>query len=331
MVSNWEYNEYDKSASDALDAFLPAAIFDVHAHLYRVSDLNIQRTGLLGEGPEEVGVAAWREHAGRQIGLHRLTGGLFFPMPTPACNIDRANDFLFCQLAMAENCRGLILVSPKDSPEKVAKDLGRDQVAGFKPYHVFSGAGDSFQSEITSYLPEWVWQMADGRGAVIMLHLVRDKALMDPGNQKVIQRMCSRYPGVKLVLAHAGRGFNGLNTVYGVDALRELTNIWFDTSGICESAALKAIIKAFGPRRLMWGSDFPISEIRGRCVSIGDGFIWLQNDTVVWDKISPACHPILVGLESLRAVNEAAEDLRLSKKDLQDIFCSNALNLLGVG
>jgi glutamate-1-semialdehyde 2,1-aminomutase len=91
-----------------------------------------------------------------------------------------------------------------------------------------------------------------------------------------------------------------------------------------------AILREFGPRRLLWGSDFPVSEIRGRAVTVGDGFAWLQPDTVNWDRVSPACHPILVGLESLRAMRQAADDFGLDEGDLQNIFCDNAWRLLGI-
>ena len=124
--------------------------------------------------------------------------------------------------------------------------------------------------------------MAHERGLAITLHLVRDAALADPGNQRDLRSFCTRYPNARLILAHAARGFHAPNTVNGLAGLRGLENVWFDTSGICEPEAFQAILTGFGPRRLLWGSDFPVSEIRGRCVTVGEGFAWLQPDTVLW-------------------------------------------------
>ena len=137
-----------------------------------------------------------------------------------------------------------------------------------------------------------------------------------------------KYPEAKLILAHAARGFHAPNTVKGLPALRGLENIWFDTAAVCESTAMTAILREFGAERLLWGSDFPVSETRGKCVTLGDGFAWLRPDTVKWDKLSPACHPLLVGLESLRAIKEALDNLDLKAQDLKNIFYENALRIL---
>jgi len=36
---------------------------------------------------------------------------------------------------------------------------------------------------------------------------------MDPENSATIRRYCERYPDMKLILAHAGRGFNMHHTI----------------------------------------------------------------------------------------------------------------------
>jgi glutamate-1-semialdehyde 2,1-aminomutase len=160
--------------------------------------------------------------------------------------------------------------------------------------------------------------------------MVKGQALADAENQRLIREMCLKYPNARLILAHAARGFHAPNTVRGLHALRGLENVWFDLSAICEAEAIAAILREFGPRRLLWGSDFPVSELRGRAVTVGDGFVWLQWDTVNWDKVSPECRPMLVCLESLRALKRAADELGLNEEDLQDIFFDNAQRLLGL-
>ena len=37
------------------------------------------------------------------------------------------------------------------------------------------------------------------------------------------------------------------------------------------------ILETFGPTRLFFGSDFCVSEMRSRCVSLADGFLWLDE------------------------------------------------------
>ncbi len=330
QLFNWTYIARDERLASELRQLLPPLLFDAHAHLYRVADLHTTETSVLTEGPPEASIAIWRERWERIVGRARLQGGLFLGMPAPCCDIERANDYLLTQLEVEPDSRGLVLISPTYPREKAASLIRHPQVVGFKPYHFFSPEKPTFQSSIAGYLPEWAWAMADGQGLLITLHLVKDLALADPDNQQQIRTMCLKYPNARLILAHAGRGFHAPNTARGLPALRGLENIWFDTAAICEPEPLLAILREFGPRKMLWGSDFPISEIRGRAVTVGDGFVWLQRETVRWEQASPPCHPTLVGVESLRALLQAADIFGLSQEDLQDIFGDNIRRLLGI-
>jgi len=327
-VKDWTFTDLDEQIAQELDDFIPEQVFDAHAHLYRVADLRLEDPDLLSQGPAEVGVEIWRDYSGRTLGESRLRGGLFLGMPSVDCDIDRVNEYLVAQLEGETHSKGSILISPDYPREKVLRYLGHSQIVGLKPYHVFSDEQPTYQASIPSYLPEWAWEMADEHGLVITLHMVKDLALADPDNQRTIREMCRQYPNAKLILAHAARGFYAPNTVLGLAALRGLENVWFDMSAICEPEAIVSILLEFGPRKLLWGSDFPVSETRGKAVTVGDGFAWLQWDTVNWDKVSPECHPTLVILESLRALRQAADNFGLDEDDVQDIFCDNALRLL---
>ncbi len=204
------------------------------------------------------------------------------------------------------------------------------QIVGFKVYHLLAQGADTFQCSPSEYIPDWVWQLADARGLLILLHMVRDGALADRVNQQYIRRCCQRYPRAKLVLAHAARGFHAPNTARGVASLRGLTNVWFDTAAVCEADPIAAILDEFGPRRVLWGSDFPVSQQRGRCVTLGTGFAWITTDQVDWNARAFFGQPVLVGLESARAVLDATDRLGLDAGDLRDLFHDNAARLTGL-
>jgi len=51
-------------------------------------------------------------------------------------------------------------------------------------------------------------------GGEVKLHALI-VAMADPSNQEIIRRYCRRYPGLRLILAHAGRGFNPHHTIEG--------------------------------------------------------------------------------------------------------------------
>lgn len=330
MGTNWEYSNIDEVFIDKLQGFIPEKVFDSHAHLYRLSDLQNDSRGYLNEGPENAGFAVWKDCIGRIVQGVELCGGLFFPMVTPNCSIDSSNRYLLEQLEASPHSRGLMLISPDTAVDKVKEYLKSPQVIGFKPYFYFSSETPKEESSILGFLPEWTWEMAHSASLTIMLHIAKYKAMADPDNQKVIRQMCRKYPDVKLILAHGARGFHPQNTVEGLDGLKELHNVWFDSSALCEAKALKTVLKCFGAKKLLWGTDFPISQIRGKCVSVGDGFVWLYSDTIRWNGFLPSCNPILLGIESLLALREAAEDLELNGEDIQNIFIGNASDLFGL-
>jgi len=331
-IENWTFTEVDEAIAREVHARLPARVIDVHAHLYRSAELTmLPETHVFMQGPAEITVETWRAQQGKILGVSRVQGALFLATPfVPVAEIPRHNDFVLRQVAALPDSRALLLVAPEMSPEQFLPHLDNPQFAGFKPYHIYSPLQPTFQAPLSSYLPEWAWELADAHGLIITLHMVKDAALADPGNQREIREHCLRYPNARLILAHAARGFHAPNTVKHIAALRGLRNVWFDAAAICEAAPLKAIIEEFGPRKLLWGSDYPVSQCRGKCVTMGDSFLWLDRDSIHLDRVNVACRPALIGLESARAVLEAADDLHLNAGDLQDIFADNAWRLFGL-
>ncbi|MCX5759435.1 MAG: amidohydrolase family protein, partial [Candidatus Hydrogenedentes bacterium] len=296
----------------------------------RKRDLGQPCPDLPAQGPDTVDVDVWRTYLGKESGHQRLAGGLFVPYPVKKGDVDAGNDFLLGQVDRIEMGRGLIVVTPDSDRAKTESYFRNSRIIGFKPYHVFAHRDQTFDAALDEYLPEWVWEMADAHGAVILLHLVRQAALSDPGNQRAILKFCAKYPNANLLLAHAGRGFHAPNTIRALPVLKGLNNVYFDSAAVCEPDALMAIVKTLGPRRLLWGSDFPVSQQRGKCVTVGDAFSWICPRRIDVDPDAPVCHPTLVGLESLRAVGLMAELMDLSKQDLDDIFFNNALRLLRI-
>ncbi|HPO12409.1 MAG TPA: amidohydrolase family protein [Candidatus Hydrogenedentes bacterium] len=325
---NWTFNKTDAEIAASVQERLPDRLFDIHAHLYRKCDLGAPCPEFLRPGPDIADVDTWRTHLGKVCGSKRLAGALFVPYPVKKGDVDAGNDFVVEQTSRIEMSRGLIVVMPDSDRAKTEVYFNNPKIVGFKPYHVFAHCAQTFDAALEEYLPEWVWEMAAAHRAVILLHLVRHAALSDPGNQTTIRKYCSKYPKAILLLAHAGRGFHAPNTIRALPALKDLDNLYFDSAAVCEPDALMAIVKAFGPRRLLWGSDFPVSQQRGKCVTVGDAFSWICPRRIDIDPAAPVCHPTLVGLESLRAMYLVAELMELSKKDLEDIFFNNARRLL---
>ena len=335
MNPGWTFTDADKDVAEELRDFLPKRVFDAHAHVWRLIDLG-EKSGSLAHGPDVATIETWRQNMAQFFPDAELVGGIFmviylYPPAShdPVRGLDDANTFLVEELKKAPNSRGHLFINPDYPVARIRQHLENPQVVGFRPYHTWSRKKPTWQASLSSFLPKWAWKLAHERGLTITLHMVRDRAVADPENQREIREMCMKYPRARLILAHAARCFHAPNAK-GLPALRGLTNVWFDTSAICEAAPIIGILEEFGPKRVMWGSDFPVSQVRGRSITLGDGFAWVQWDTLDWNSSQVYANPVLVGLESLRATREAVEQFGLSAQDLEDFFCNNALRLLGM-
>jgi len=309
--------------------WLPETLFDAHAHLYRMDTLATVPDSFRDFGHAVVTPEVWRKALAAHIGPSRVGGALFLPEVRIAPEkISEVNRWMLRMAATATDARALVLLTPEMKEADVASLLDDPCFTGFKPYHLHSRHQPTWESPPADYIPEWVWPLAHERRLVLTLHLVRSGAMADPINQRYLREHCERYPHAQVILAHAGRAFHAPNAEAGASAFQGLPNVWFDTSAVCESEPILSLLDAFGPRRLMWGSDFPISEDLGRCVTAGDGFFWLSPQNT--QSASPACKLMPVALESLRAHKTAASAFGLNQADLQDLFAGNARRLLGL-
>lgn len=318
----WELHDYDKAFFlKELDEFVPDKIFDVHAHLYEKQHYPLPHP--LHSGPDKVSLEVFRQQI-EWIMPKRRVEGLFFGFGLQEETYKASNEFVAREVSTDPQCKGLLIAPPQMTPEKIRADLENSSFVGLKVYHTFSNSHPTPDSDIDEFLCEEHVRLADELGLCIMLHIVKDRALADPSNQKIIRYYCESYPNMKLILAHAARGFNIYHTIEGIESLKGLQNVWFDTSAITEAGAFEAIVDVFGHEQLLWGSDFPLSHCRGRCIAIGDQFVWLDEKCLPSDvKL------FLFGLESLRALKLAARRLRLTRQQIENIFYDNAKSMLG--
>jgi glutamate-1-semialdehyde 2,1-aminomutase len=315
-----------------VEPFLPDRIFDAHAHLFRVEFYAPgTRPAYLDGNPARLGLDEYLRYIGWLDPRGRIGGGLFFGLAFTG-DRDANNAFVAGEVAAGRErgipAFGQMIVAPDDDPEQVREAVRRHGFAGLKCYHTLARVdGPTWNAPIEAYLPEMLARIAHQEGLSITLHMVRDRALADPANQATIRRYCQRYPNMRLILAHAARGFNPWHTIEGIDSLRGLGNVWFDTSAVTEAGAFEAIVEAMGHERLLYGSDFPISHMRGRCVAVGDSFHWLYAEDMGLEERHATLRPVLVGLESLRSLRLAARRLKLSDSQIEDIFYNNAARL----
>ena len=314
--------------------FVPPNAFDAHVHLYDRSHCAQLPDGhVLKDGPAPCGWQGYREQLSQWMGDRTCTAGLVMPYPDGNLDTAAAHQLITDEISQNPDLRGLMIVRPTDLPDQVEQQIEKLGFVGFKPYLFYADRADQFQAEVGDFVPEFAWDIADKRGLVILLHLVKNRALADPANLKYLRDHCLRYPNAKLILAHCGRCFNAGHALEAMGQLRDLDNVFFDCSGICEPYPMEQIIKVFGPTRLMFGMDFPICQLRGKAASLADGFIWVLPDNFDWSAggAQMGADRVPLGLESIYALKQACNNQHLNDHDIELIFARTARQLFAIG
>ncbi len=322
------YNEHDFEAIKILNSFLPDKIFDAHAHLF-----NTKLTPSLQASIEHelnLDLEKYIEEMSLVLCNPKKLRLNIIGYPDAKGNITKTDEFLIDQLNKDPDNVGEIIVTPTDTVDTLEKRIAlHPNIRGFKCYHSFAPKSDTFQCEIGEYLPECAWEVANKHKMVITLHMVKDLALADEGNQKYILEMAKKYPDATLILAHAARSFAAWTAIENVDKISHLENVWFDFSAVCESPAMFAIIKKAGLSRCMWGSDYMVCRARGKAISLADSFYWIYQRDLDNFSSKTTLNSWLIATENLMATRQACILADLKEKAIEDLFYNNAAKLFG--
>jgi glutamate-1-semialdehyde 2,1-aminomutase len=312
-----------------LSSFVPDRIFDSHCHLWPAEQNRVTQEVQIEGIPDAVGYAEYRQlidvlHPGR------LVAALFIPLPGRGKFMEDVGRWMSSQTAMDRRCRGEFYVQPEDDPEWLREQVRAAGLHGLKCYHTSAPGRQTWDAEIPDYLPEPIVRVAHEEEWVITLHLVRARGVADASNIHWIRHFCKTYPNMKLILAHSARGFQPAHCLEGLEHLRGLDNLFVDTSANCEAMAHIAVLKTLGHRKLLYGSDFYVSHLRGRPVAASDSFLWLSEKSPVWGEKHVQVQPVLIGLEHLRSLKWACYAMNLHDNAVEDLFWNNAAQIFKV-
>ena len=322
-----EWKESDRELAEQYMGFLPDRVFDVHAHLYDTGTWKSMR-GYERFSPEVVTLDEYREQMALILGKRELHG-LFFPYPV-IHGVDDGfaldNNWVAGEIADDPRSFGQMLVAPTDDPDWVEEEMTRLGFRGLKPFAVYSGVDNYWEAEIPDYLPEPLAAAADRNGWSVTLHLMQYQGAESASNQYWIRHYCETYPNMKLILDHCARGFNSRRAYRGMEKLTGLNNLWIDTAVVCDPFSIVASMKIFGPKRVMYGSDYCMSHLRGINTGVGDTFLWIDDEASVWKGHGHTAEiqPTLVGVENLLAIQAAVRILGLKDGEVEDFFWNNA-------
>ena len=314
-----ELSPGDHRLINQLAEFLPDQIFDIHSHLFHPQHCAPGRLPGAFDATTEWDLNSYSTAMRKRL-LNRPVEGLFFAYPSRLIDYAAANPWVAQEVAGRAPNGGFAIASPSDSPDAVRELIAREKFIGLKPYHIYANVTDTMQAKIEEYTPDWMWEICHDIGGVLMVHIVRDRAIADKENIQSIQRLCRRYPNCRLVLAHIARSFNYRHALEGLAAIKDLPNAFVDTALVTESEPMRCALRILGPERVLYGSDFPFSELRGKCTSVGDGFAWIYADELPANGISKFGDFTLLGIESLLCLRDACESERLGQTALQAVF-----------
>jgi hypothetical protein len=331
-----EVNDLDQRIwSEELDSFVPNRIFDAHTHIFRWEFNNDPERE---SGPMRKFVRPEFEDAGWDLLDEcddllmpgRSVDRLAFPFPySNGCDFAGSNRFVSEQVKDHPQSGALMLVHPGMTAEDIEAAVDQHGYLGLKPYRFYSSTGDFVHCRITDFLPAHQIAVADRLGLLIMMHLSKPNGISDTQNLDDLDMLTSRYPKARWILAHCARSYSSWPIERAGNRLRDMPNTWFDTSSVCESDAIEALIRTVGIERVMYGSDdVPVGVLRGKYVSFGYGWSYLSETNHNLNLSHCESRMTFTRYEQLRAMKRAAQSVGLKDSQIEALFHDNAAELI---
>lgn len=248
-------------------------------------------------------------------------------------NVDNANTYIANELPQYPNIHGFALTLPQWSEEELFTTMKNGGFCGLKCYaNMVEGLSPTDVTILDMY-PHHQLELAEENGWIVMLHVPRSGRLADTQNIKQLQEIRSRYPDLKLIIAHVGRAYFPEVAKNSLPLLRDL-EFYYDISANTCQPVFELLLEQINPTYILYGSDLPVFAMRGKRVIHGEHYInyiyradWEDEHT----RRSPDEDEFTFMLyEEIVAFRRAAERCGLTRKDIENVFYGNAEKLLGL-
>ena len=323
-----DYRNCDQQIWDEeLASFVPDRIFDAHIHCYWHRD----KTDPASDFPEDTldTLNQWANvlYPGRRMQY------LILGTPYPRTDVDQHIKSVRQEIDGVPGIRHNRLVTPSCRLEDIERDLRHPQFIGLKPYRTYSVTGDIQQCRIHEFLTHEQMELANEHGWWVTMHLSRFDGCADHHNLDDLEEYTTRrYPNIRWLLAHCARSFTYRPISKAVDRLRDMPNIYYDTSAVTDPRPYVTLLTRENTSRILWGSDgVGAAFFHGNYAALGRS--WQHFDADKAGLQFPHCdgRPILAVYEQLMSLKFAAEVAQLSQDQVQDIFWRNAVTAFDIG
>jgi predicted TIM-barrel fold metal-dependent hydrolase len=325
MDSHFNYSDWDRRIwEEDLDSFVPWKIYDAHMHLWSDEFLPADDPGRAEHMYADMPVTV---EVNRHIYPGRDVGYLALGTPHASIDVRAHNRWVAEQMRPCHNGRKHLLVTPKCPVDDIRDEITQRGFNGLKPYRIYATTGDSNQCRIHEFLTHEQMELANDLGLWVTMHLSRHEGCADQSNLDDLDEFTNRrYPKIKWILAHCARSFTYWPIREAVDRLRDMPNIWYDVSAVCDVMPHFTLCSKEDHRRILFGSDNLLAcSFHGMYAAMGR--YWYQIGTPTSAVAGPThtdARPVLCIYQQLLCMKHAAELAGLSRSQVEDIFYNNA-------
>jgi hypothetical protein len=216
--------------------------------------------------------------------------------------------------------------------QKVRDQLQGRFFSGIKPYPDFARRGKDQEVSIFDFLPRCHLKVVDELGKIVLLHIPRRNRLRDKNNIGEIKEIRQKYPRIRLIIAHLGRSYCSVFAKEGLKYFRNDPGIFFDTSAVLNPEVYRIALEEIGPDSLLFGSDFPITLMRGIREWHDEKYVNFTSGDYIWNtnrksRQEEAKYTLFV-YEQIKACRQALKSTGLPAQAAHKIFFANAQLLL---
>ncbi|MHC4563622.1 MAG: amidohydrolase family protein [Planctomycetota bacterium] len=339
----WHYTDVDRAFwAEHLDGWLPDRIVDAHVHVddpvLRLEEMTEEkrRQHWVAEVFEPM-TAETLDHCDATVFPGRTITHVAMGTPDLSFDIESDNEYVRSR-CLGRNWPSLSALPPQWSAERVAEELDKPGVIGLKPYYALISHDPTtrdkhIEAGIFEFLPHHVLEVLNDRRAWVTLHVPKARRLGHPDNIREIKEIRRRYPDVIVVIAHLGRCYTKPHAREAFAPLADDDGLYFDNSAVLNPAVHRMALEAFGPERILYGTDNPILYMRGRRCWKGDRYINHTSADLHFntDREPPEVEATytLFMYEALRAIKSACDEVGIGPDSIEAIFCGNAERLIG--